>query len=66
MLGGSQHLLGDGCTSSSRLSSSLTEVRGNVSPQSCVVLKAFLAAITGESQVNPCVTFSLSSSGENG
>ena len=66
MLGGSQHLLGDSCTSNSRLSRSLTEMRGDVSPQSCVVFKSLLATITSKSQLNPGVSFPLSSSGEDG
>ena len=66
MLGGSQHLLGDGCTSSSRLSRSLGEMRSDVSSQSCVILESFLATVISKSQMCPSVSFPLSSSGEDG
>ena len=65
MLGGSQHFLSDDCSCGSRLCSCLAEVHGDVSPQSLVVLKALLTAITGKSQVDPGMTLPLSSSGEN-
>ena len=66
MLGGSQHLLGDGFTSSSRLSISLGEMRSDVSSQGCVILKSFLATVASKSQMNPSVSFLLSSRGEDG
>ena len=66
MFGGSQHLLGNGCSRGSCLCSGLAEVRGNVSTQSLVVFRTLLTAIAGEPQVTPGMTLPLSSGGEYG
>ena len=49
MFGGSQHLLGNGCSCGSCLCGCLIKVRGNVCTQGLVVLEAFLTAVAGES-----------------